>query len=277
MMNKLRTLAAITAALIGSGTALGQGLLDQQLGPTPPAAEAQPPRQPLPPPPIKAADKTPVAVEVPTGRDPGNPPATLPGPAAKPDRPQPGATDLVSSGAAKKVDDDELLNQLLQPGAKPDPSDVAKRLHTMVERMQQTAQLLTDKDPGEVTQETQRRIVADLDVMIELARQQQQSNSSSSPSQPQDGQPRIPGPPQGGQTGEGGTVAATHDPLTRGGYSDPVTGDMRSHDPANWAQLPPRDRSEVSLGANEKYLTSYRDLIDRYYQALAEMGRSHGR
>jgi hypothetical protein len=128
-----------------------------------------------------------------------------------------------------------------------------------------------------VTQETQRRIVADLGLMIELARQQQQQSSSSGSSQPQDGQQRQQTGPQGGQKGEGGTVAATSDPLPRGSYVDPVTGDMRSKDPANWAFLPPRDRDQVSHGANEEYLTSYRDLIDRYYQALAEMARSHGR
>ena len=271
MINKMFLAMAMVAAMAGSGAAFGQGLLDQQLGPPAPAAAPGNNRQPTPTPPVPVADKTPGTLAAPQKADGVNPPTTRPAPA-------PGG-ELVSTGAAKAVDDDELLKQLLQPGAKPDPNEVAKRLHTMVERMDQTQKLLTNKDPGEVTQETQRRIVADLDVMIELARQQQQqqSSSSSSSQQPQQGQPRQQTGPQNGQKGEGGTVAATSDPLPRGGYQDPVTGgDMRSRDPSNWGSLPPRDRDQVSHGANEEYLTSYRDLIDRYYQALAEMARSHG-
>lgn len=257
MTNKIILGMAIVAAMAGSGAAFGQGLLDQQLGPTAPAAEPKKDAAPD----AKAPEKTPVVD------------------AAKPEVKKPAANDIVSSDAAKKVDDDELLKQLLDPNAKPDPSEVAKRLRTMVERMKQTEKLLTaDKNPGDITQETQRRIVADLDVMIELARQQQQQQSSSSSQKPQPGQERQPTPPQGGKSGEGGNVAATTDPLSRGGYSDPAAGgDMRSKDPSNWGNLPPRDRDQVSHGANEQYLTSYRDQIDRYYQALAEMARSHGR
>jgi hypothetical protein len=143
--------------------------------------------------------------------------------------------------------------------------------------MQDTQKLLANKDPGEVTQETQRRIVSDLDVMIELARQQQQQQNSSGSSSPQPGQQRQPGSPQNGQTGPGGTQAATSDPLPRGGIADPVTGDIHNRDPANWGGLPPRDRDQVSHGANEEYLSAYKDLIDRYYQALAEMGKARNR
>jgi hypothetical protein len=178
------------------------------------------------------------------------------------------------------VDDDELLNQLMQPGAKPDADAVAKRLHDMVNRMEDSAKRLTNKDPGEVTQETQRRIVSDLDVMIELAKQQQQQSSSSSSQQQQPGQARQPGQPQGGQQGpkgEGGTTAAQRESLPGGGYADPAKGDMRNYDPATWGGLPPRDRDQVSHGANEEYLTSYKDMIDRYYQALAEMGKTRNR
>jgi hypothetical protein len=246
--------ALMIAVVLGAGLSAGaraQGLLDQQLGP--PAAATAPATQP--------------------GA------ATLKPDAAQAEAPKPGS-DIVSPDAVKKVDDDELLNQLLKPGTPPDPDAVKRRLQEMVTRMADTTKLLSDKkDPGEVTQETQRRIVADLDVMIELARQQQQQQSSSSSSQQQPGQQRQPGQPQpGGQKGEGGTQAATSEQLPRGGHADPVTGDMRNRDPANpWGVLPPRDRDQISHGANEEYLSAYKDMIDRYYQALAEMGktRSH--
>lgn len=267
MTNKTLLTAAILMALAGSGAAYGQGLLDQQLGPAAPAAPTAAPKKDAAPAdkaPDKTVDKLPTAPDTAKADAAKNPPASA----------APGG-DIISTDAAKKVDDDELRNQLLKPGAKPDPNEVSKRLHAMVDRMQQTATLLTNKDPGEVTQETQRRIVSDLDVMIELARQQQQQGSSSSSGPPQPGQARQPGQP--GPKGEGGSTAATHDPLPRGGYSDPAVGDMHSRDPANWGGLPPRDRDQVSHGANEEYLTAYKDLIDRYYQALAEMGKSRGR
>jgi len=245
MNTRLLVIAAVLAAACIPAGARAQGLLDQQLGP-PAAAPATAPK----------------------------PDASQP-PAAKPDSLKPN-TDIVSPDAAKKVDDDELLNQLLKPGTPPDPDAIKQRLKDMVTRMADTTKLLSDKkDPGEVTQETQRRIVGDLDVMIELARQQQQQQSGSSSSQ-QPGQQRQPGQ-QSGQKSEGGTQAATSDPLPRGGYADPVTGDIHNRDPANWGGLPPRDRDQVSHGANEEYLSAYKDLIDRYYQALAEMGKSRSR
>jgi hypothetical protein len=239
--------AAILAAAPSAG-ACAQGLLDQQLGP--PAATA-PATQPA-----GAAPKP---------------------QAAQPDLPKPGG-DIISPDAAKKVDDDELLRQLLDPNAKPDPDAVKRRLKDMVTRMDDAATLLAKKkDPGEVTQETQRRIISDLDVMIELARQQQQSSSSSSSSQQQQpGQQRQPQQNNGqsGSNSGGGSQAATGDNLPRGGYADPTTTDIHNRDPANWGGLPPRDRDQISHGANEEYLSAYKDMIDRYYQALAEMGRT---
>jgi hypothetical protein len=248
---KIQTLLVAAILAAGFSAAQAQGLLDDQLGPKPPTPATAPATQ--------AALK----------------------PEAKPETPKPGGGggDIISPDAAKKVDDDELLKQLLDPSAKPDPDAVKQRLKDMVTRMDDATKLLSDKkDPGDVTQETQRRIVADLDVMIELARQQQQqqSSSSSSSQQPQPGQPRQPQPgqPQQGPKGEGGSQAATNEQLPRGGYADPTRADMRNRDPANWGGLPPRDRDQISAGANEEALAAYKDMIDRYYQALAEMGRT---
>jgi hypothetical protein len=234
-------LAALLSTAVFSTVTRAQGLLDQQLGPPTPT--------------------------------PATTPATAP--ATRPNSLAPNP-DIVSPDAAKKVDDDELLNQLLNPATPPDPDAIKQRLKDMVTRMADTTALLSvKKDPGAVTQETQRRIVSDLDVMIELARQQQQQSGSGGSSQ-QPGQQRQPGQ-QNGQKSEGGSQAATSDPLPRGGISDPLTGDLHNRDPANWGGLPPRDRDQVSHGANEEYLSAYKDLIDRYYQALAEMGKSRSR
>jgi hypothetical protein len=253
----MNTRILLSTALIVAGTTASvraQGLLDQQLGP------------PTTPAPTSITATAPAAA-----------PAPKPN-AVKSDTPKPKTGgDIVSPNAAKTVDDDELLQQLLKPDTPPDPDAVKQRLLDMVVRMERAASLLGNKDPGEVTQETQRRIVSDLDIMIELARQQQQQNSSSSsPAQP--GQERKPGEPQdGSQKGEGGSTPAKAEILPRGTYADPITGELRNRDTANWGGLPPRDRDQVSHGANEEYLSSYKDMIDRYYQALSETNKPRTR
>jgi hypothetical protein len=243
--------ALLATAVLSAAPAFAQGLLDNALDDKPAPAAAKPDA-------VKPA----------------------PDPAAQP-RPDPaasaGGVDISNPDAVKKVDEDELLAQLMKPGAKPDPQAIEQRLRNMVTRMGESATRLGDKDPGEVTQEVQRRIVADLDLMIELARQQQQNSSSSSQQQQQQqpGQQRQPGQPQpGSQHSEGGTTAATNETLPRGGHEQATTSDMRNRDPANWGGLPPRDRDQISHGANEEYLSSYKDMIDRYYQALAEIGKN---
>jgi hypothetical protein len=249
----------LSTVLIAAGIAASvraQGLLDQQLGP------------PTTPTPATSPATAPVTLR-------GNARPTT-APASKVQAPNPG-TDIVSPNAAKTVDDDELLQQLLKPDTPPDPDAVKQRLLDMVVRMERASGLLNKKDPGEVTQETQRRIVSDLDIMIELARQQQQQSSSSS-SQAQPAQPRQPGQPQdGSQKGEGGSTPATAEILPHGTYADPVTGELRNRDAANWGGLPPRDRDQVSHGANEEYLSSYKEMIDRYYQALSETNKPRNR
>ena len=240
--------AIVVAACIFPAVSFGQGLLDQQLGDKP------------------AAGKQGDAAKPDPAKADGPPPAHTAG----------NDNDISRPDAVKKIDDQELIKQLTQPpGEKPNPQQAGERMKTMLDRMDQSKTRLANKDPGELTQETQRRIVTDLDVLIEIARQQQSgSGSGQGNQQTQPGQQRQSTGPEGPKNGEGGTVAANTESLPRGASADAATGDMRNHDPANWGNLPPRDRDQVSHGANEEYLPTYREMIDRYYQALAEMGKS---
>jgi hypothetical protein len=242
---------------LGYGQAADGGLLDQQLGDKPannaaPADSAKPGTGNTVAPVAKPADAKPA------------------GAAAGPEN------TIISPEAAKKVDDQELINQLTKPNAdKPSPQQAAAQMKAMIERMGDSQHKLKDeKDPGEVTQETQRRIVMDLDTLIELAKQMQSSGSSSSSGQPQDGQQRQQSQNNGGQ---GGNFANTSERLPGGGAADAATGDMRNHDPASWGSLPPRDRDQVANGANEEYLPAYKQQIERYYQGLAEMAKPKNR
>ena len=264
--NNILAAAAVSAALLGlAGPTLAQGLLDQQLGGDKPAAAGAGEADKGPAGAAKEADKA--------ATDKKD------APQAKPVA-NPGGPDIVSPDAVKKVDEEDLIRQLTKPGddKKMDADKVTQVFNEMLDRMGQSEHRLTDKDPGEVTQEMQRRIVADLDVMIEFARQQRQQSKPGPPQPPQPGEARQPSSGnQQGPNNEGGNTAAANSQLPGGGFANGEKGDMRNTGAANWGDLPPRDRAQVSHGANEEPLPKYKEEIERYYQALAEQGKTKGR
>ena len=170
---------------------------------------------------------------------------------------------MISPEAAKKVDDADLLRQLTNPnGDKPDPQAIQKRMMEMLDRMNESDAQASDQqgprrcDPGNPS----AALVTDLDVMIEIARQQQQQGSGSSQQQ---------GPPKPGQqdaflakakgtpsNGTGGDTPADGNEMTKNdGQSEAATGDIRNHDAANWGGLPPRDRDEIFPSAPTKSIS----------------------
>jgi hypothetical protein len=235
----------LTAALAAPAGA--QSLLDGQLGPTAAPAKEEP--KPAPKPEEKPA---------------------------KPAAPAANTADIVSPDAARRVDDADLINKLTKPDEGKKEDQAAEQMKAMIERMGQSQTRLTKIDPGDVTQETQRRIIADLDFFIELARKQQQQGQSQSQGQPQDkdqerqysqGNQQQPGQNQGGSN------AAQNSFLPKGNQAQPQPGeDIRARAPEEWGRLRPRERDLISHGANEEYLAPYRDMIERYYQSLAELG-----
>src|SRR5205814_397662 len=106
MKNRTLIMAAIVTALAGSSATFGQGLLDQQLGHAAPAAQPKDAAKPAP-----AADQ------------PVDKSADTPKPEAKPAKPAgtPGG-ELISTDAAKKVDDDELLTNSSSLAPSPTPA-----------------------------------------------------------------------------------------------------------------------------------------------------------
>jgi len=250
-MNALtKTLLTAAIALAASAAlAPAQNVLDEGLG------NDTPKKQPAPPDPAPAAQKP---------------------PEPKPTRPK--MPDLVSPEAAKTVDDADLVKKLTNDA----PDDPADKMKEVMDRMGQVqTRLAEQKDPGLVTQETQRRIVTDLDVMIELMKKNQQK-SSGKPKDPKPGD----GPPQksesqGQQSGGppsqamGGDQAAQDSNMRPGSASTPGQNDTDIHQTGSqWGNLPPGDRELVAHGANEHYLPEYKDMINKYYQALAEIGKS---
>jgi hypothetical protein len=253
-MVKMSTRSAYAAALLALAAfcapAPAQSILDQQLGNEPKPAEAKPA-------PADAKPSTPA-----------------PQPAAPAPRP---GSDITTPETVKHVDDADLINKLTQPETAPAGNPVKQQMADMIDRMSDSQQRLSKKDPGDITQETQRRILADLDVLIEYARQQQQNGPSKpDPNQdPSKGQGRQYSQGQGQQQNQGGSTAASDSFLPGGSPDTPRPGeDIHSHSPDEWGRLGARDRDLISHGANEQYLSSYKDMIDRYYQALAELGKN---
>jgi hypothetical protein len=207
---------------------------------------------------------------------------------AKPARPaeekptRPKLPEMVSPEAAKTVDDQDLLNKLT---GKSDVSggeakDIGAKMEEVMERMGQAeTRLARQRDPGLVTQETQRRIMTDLDVMIEYAREQQKKGGQGKPQNSRPGQQKQESSGQQSGPGQpGGTKAATDSNMRPGSASTPESNGADIHETGtHWGDLPPRDRDLVAHGASEHYLPEYKEMINKYYQALAELGKASKR
>jgi hypothetical protein len=213
---------------------------------------------------------------------PAGPPA--PKPEVKLTRPK--MPDLVSPEAAKTVDDQDLMNKLTGKAdvAGGEAKGAEEKMNEVMERMGQAeTRLAQQQDPGLITQETQRRIVTDLDVMIEYLKEQEKKGGGQGKGKPKDGQERqkSKGQQQGSQPGQGmgGSQAAQDSQMRPGSAQTPQANSTDLHEAGrNWGNLPERERDLVAHGAKEHYLPEYKEMINKYYQALAEIGRaSRGR
>ena len=256
--------AALTLAVGGiTRLAPAEDILDQALGGggdsgAKPAKADGPKADPAPP--AAAPDQTKKADEAPKPTHPSLP-------------------ELVSPDAAKTVDDQDLLNKLT--GKSNDSGGQGggpvQKLHEVMDRMGQAqTRLEQQKDPGLVTQETQRRIVTDLNVVIEyLKKQQQQGGGQGQGQGQQPAQQRTMSQGQQQGQGMGGSRSATDSNLRPGEASTPGNNGQDIHQVDKmWGGLPPGDRQAVAHGASEHFLPEYQDMIKKYYEALAEIGKS---
>ena len=190
---------------------------------------------------------------------------------AKPAVGTPVAPKMVDPDAAKIVDDMDLVRKLTNPSTAQNQTGAAEPVKDMVDLLGQSEKRLSSKDYGKVTQETQQRILVDLDALIEIARKQG-SGSSNKPGE----KDQSLGMQQRQRTSqEGGSTAATDENLRPGGAQTAESNGTDIHQASSdkWGNLPDRDRDLVSHGSTEQYLPEYRAMIDRYYQALSQLGR----
>ena len=202
---------------------------------------------------------------------------------AKPAPPAEAATPPAAKAGANALDPDaadaletqDLTKKLT--GKDTDAEGAEAMLKEILTRMGDSAQRLHATDPGPMTQETQRRITTNLDQLIEMMRETEQQPSSSPPKPGPPGQKRerTQGPPKPGPHEEGGNQAAVQSTLTNSPSKAPESNgiDIKEHT-KEWGNLPDRERDLIVHGAKEESLPAYKDIIQQYYQALAEINKT---
>ena len=77
------------------------------------------------------------------------------------------------------------------------------------------------------------------------------------------------------QQQENGNQAAQKSEMRGGNSATPGSNLQDMHEGRlGWGDLPAKDREAVANGAKEKFLPEYKEMIERYYEALAELGKS---
>jgi hypothetical protein len=199
--------------------------------------------------------------------------------------PEPDNRDQLPEEASKEdVEDQEFDKQLL----KDDISDeaVEKSVKLTGDRMARSRQRLAlNSDPGQVTQEIQKRIIIDLDKLIQLAQAQQSKNPSPGSGQPGE---KMNGPkPGGGQQSVASAPKNNDGGKSPAGKSGNVSNNGRGDDPnldlskdiqesaKEWGGLTARERQAVQEGASEKVIEKYKQFVDDYYRSLSEEATKH--
>ncbi|HEX4053736.1 MAG TPA: hypothetical protein VHX86_05690 [Tepidisphaeraceae bacterium] len=194
--------------------------------------------------------------------------------------PEPDPKDkLPEEASGENIDDQELTQNLLQGDGSPNPDPAKNDIALAGQRMARSRQRLAlDHDPGKVTQEVQKRILQNLDALIDMARKQEAESKNPSGQQPQQGaQPsdaqangQSPNNSAKGQQqarSAGHTPASVsvngHDVDTSGTPTTDITQSLKE-----WGALSPRQRAAVIEAASEKPVQKFKEYIDEYYQAL---------
>jgi hypothetical protein len=196
--------------------------------------------------------------------------------------PEPDNRDqLPEEASVEDVENQELDQELLNDQAAIDDK-VARDMELIGDRMARSRQRLAlNNDPGTVTQTIQKRIVDNLDDLIEMARRQQAQASASPQPRPGQGQQRPqpkPGDAQANNQGNQSRPNTAQNPaqdstLNPGGNTNAQPGDDIRQTMAEWGTTSPRLRDAVFDGASETIIEKYRNYVADYYRSLAEKER----
>ncbi|MBL9125238.1 MAG: hypothetical protein JNG90_16495 [Planctomycetaceae bacterium] len=170
-----------------------------------------------------------------------------------------------------RVDEDELDRELLRQ-LQPDAGEEDHALSRIGRSMREVGELVGQAKSGQPTQQKQEQIVADLDKLLEAARQRQrQSKSSSSQQQTASRQPAGQ-QSQPGKSGNGGNQPAqeSSENLRDRTAATPDPAEMKDLLRDLWGHLPEHERQMVINSTIERFLPKYELLIEAYFKRLAE-------
>jgi hypothetical protein len=193
------------------------------------------------------------------------------GPTKKPQQP---ATTGDQPGPPKGADIEGLEGEDLgQSGESTDP------LVRIGQQMRKVERRMAQHDASENTRQLQQEILANLDKLIEQARQQRNSpQNSASKKQPGSQRSKVKqaGEPAGQQPGDGSGETSNKpapDSSERLGPDETRQVDMqqmRDLIKDVWGNLPERMREQMNQDAVEEFLPKYRLQIEAYFKRLAE-------
>jgi hypothetical protein len=186
---------------------------------------------------------------------------------------------LPEEASKSDVDDQEYFNDLLKKD-KVDAPAVEKIVKAAGDRMGRSRQRLAIKnDPGQVTQEIQKRIVVEFDNLIALAQKQQQQGGGKPQPKPGD----KPGGPQPGdqgqqQAGKGQQPGqqqpngqqAAGDTYQGGSLTGEDVSKILEEKGVEWGKLFLRDNGPMRNAAGEQHSPKYDKYISDYYKDLAK-------
>lgn len=202
-------------------------------------------------------------------------------PAAPPTKP-PDAKPAIKKPAENPLDD-ELLRDLgddSAPRRSPAGEDVGDdEISRLTRRMREVERLIRSRQTDEATQAEQKKILAEIETLIEQCSRQSSSSGGASKPQPgqtaQRGKVRQPGAPQPGQgrsANQPGSAPARDsvEGVRKDEKLPPDLGQLSEQVKAVWGELPPRVRQQMLESATELALPKYELLIERYFKSLAE-------
>lgn len=161
---------------------------------------------------------------------------------------------------------DEIDGEDIGMGPEPDP------LTRIGRNMRKSETLIEKRDTSKKTQDVQKRILADLDEMLRLTKQQcqgGQSKPSSSTSKPSSKN----NPNSQASSGEPSSQPArdSSDRLSKAGKTDVEDEqDLDALVKQVWGHLPDKVRGQMQNVSVEDFLPKYEKLIEEYYKRLAE-------
>ena len=139
--------------------------------------------------------------------------------------------------------------------------------------------LAINADPGAVTQEIQKRILDNMDDLIEQARKKE-AQGQNQPPKPGDGQKQEPPKPdsvakpqnadaQGSKPQPAEAKASGSGSGGGDGAPGDAASDIARQEARMWGNITPRQRDAVIESQGEKVLDKYKNLVDDYYRTLS--------